>query len=225
MRDLTVIIPAKNEEKTVAQVIDNVLAHPRVAQVIAVNDGSTDNTLTVLQKYTDKITVIDNGVNRGKGYSMRAGIAAATAKYTLIQDADLELSPSSYDILFAAMDSTGADLVNATRDLNNVNTKWISKLASMFIPVAVFILFGKRITDVVSCYKLMTTENYRKLNLQSDRFEIETEIIVKAIKAGFSIAEVTVPFAPRGMAEGKHVRWVDGLKVVKLLLKYRFGLN
>src|SRR5690606_15668497 len=101
--------------------------------------------------------------------------------------------------------------------------KTISKLASAIIPLIVFIFTGKWIKDVVCGYKLMETAKYKELNLMAEGFEIEPEIIVKAINKKYKIVEQKVPFKPRSAKEGKHVRWVDGLTVLKFLVRYRFS--
>jgi dolichol-phosphate mannosyltransferase len=223
-KDLTVIIPAYNEGRTVVNVIKEVLNTPRVAEVIVIDDGSKDDTFQYLQQFQGQIKIVRNQPNRGKGFSIRKGIELATSKYLIIQDADLELQPSSFEALFKKMEETGADMVNGARDLDGPNVKLISKLASQMIPIAILILFGQRISDVVCCYKLMETDKYRALNLKSDRFEIETEMILRAIQMHYKIVETKVAFTPRTIEEGKHIRWTDGIKVLKLIFKFRFGL-
>src|SRR5260221_13452555 len=135
--DLTVIIPAYNEGKTVRNVINEVLKTPRVREIIAIDDGSKDDTHKYLLEYKDKIKIIRNQPNKGKGYSIRKALEQSTSKYTIVQDADLELSPSSYESLFKKMEETGADLVNGRRDMDIPGVRTISKLASQTIPMAV----------------------------------------------------------------------------------------
>ncbi len=224
-KDLTVIIPAKNEAKTIVKVIEQVLLLDRVGEVIVINDGSTDSTKEVLIPFekSGKIKLINNKVNRGKGYSVRKGISMATKKYLIVQDADLELHPSSINLLITKMEESDADLINGNRDFSSKKVKNISKAASAIIPLIVFLFTGKWIKDVVCGYKLMETQKYKELNLIAEGFEIEPEIIVKAIDKKYKIVEQKVPFNPRSTKEGKHVRWVDGIKVLKFLMRYRFS--
>lgn len=225
-KNLTIAIPALNEGKTIGNVIETVLKLERVGEIILVDDGSIDNTFEIMDSFKSRdprVKVIRNEINRGKGFSLREAINHTTKEYFIVQDADLELDPNSIESLFVKLNESGADMVNGSRDLDIPNVSRISKLAGLFLPMFVFILFGKWIEDVVCGYKLMTTENYKKLNLNSDRFEIETEIVVKAIRNKYKIAEQKVVFKPRSISEGKHPRWTDGLKIFKLLFKYRLG--
>lgn len=223
-KDLTVIIPAYNEGRTIKNVIKEVLKHPRVKEVIVVDDGSKDNTTYHIERFKDSIIFIKNEQNSGKGFSVRRALEHATSKYTIIQDADLELSPSSYDHLFKELELTGADMVNGRRYMGNGDVKLISKVASYLVPVTLFITHGVWVKDVVCCYKLMTTEKYKQLGLTSNRFELETEIILKAIRNRYKIIEREVTFTPRSVKEGKHIRWTDGIKVLRLILQSRFPI-
>lgn len=225
MSDLTVIIPAYNEGKTIRNVIREVLKTPRVGQVIVIDDASQDDTSLHINKFKDKITFIQNEKNRGKGYSVRRGLEKAILKYTIIQDADLELSPASYSEMFKALEETEADMINGRRSMAVNDVKLISKIAALVVPVSILVLYGRWVKDVVCCYKLMETKKYKELELSSDRFELETEIILKAIRKKYKIREKEVVFSPRSVKEGKHVRWTDGLKVLKLIFKYRLGLK
>ena len=99
---LSVIIPAFNEERTLAQVLDRVLALPLKPQVIVVSDGSTDGTNDIIREYQARGGIIGVicPVNGGKGAAIMAGLVHATEPYTIIQDADLEYSPEQFDLLF-----------------------------------------------------------------------------------------------------------------------------
>lgn len=224
--DLTVIIPAYNEQGTIVQVVETVLQTPRVGQVIVSDDGSTDETLNKLEKFrtNPRVTILANE-HVGKGHAVRSAFAHADKKYLIVQDSDLELSPSSYQDLFVAIEEQGADVANGVRNLEQDNVAFISKIAGMMIPAMVLFLFGRRIKDVACGYKLMETEKYRQLNITSDHFELETEIICKSIRQGYKIVEVPVSFKPRSRAQGKHIDWKDGLRVISWLLRYRFGLS
>jgi dolichol-phosphate mannosyltransferase len=226
-RNLTVIITSLNEEKTIVGVVEKVLEQPQVFEVIVIDDGSTDKTQEVLKKFknSSNVKLLVNERNVGKGYSVRRGIKEAKGEYLIVQDADLELNPESFKVLFEKLEKRKADMVNGERDFTSGSINLISRFASKLIPLFVFLLFGRWIEDVVCGYKLMKSEKYRELDLQSDGFEIETEMIVKAIRKGYRITNQKVEFRPRNKAEGKHVRWTDGVKVLKLLFKFRFGLK
>ena len=180
-KNLSVIIPAYNEEATLEEVIKTVLQQPMVAEVIVIDDNSTDKTPEIISSFGKQIRSTRNKTNKGKGYGVRKGISMAQSKYLLVQDADLEYDPADYAKLMKAMLQNNPDLINSVRDFSSQDVQLITRLGSRVIPDLVFLFFGKSIKDIVSCYKLMKTETWKKLNLKSDRFELETEIMVKAI--------------------------------------------
>ena len=227
---LSVIIPAYNEERTLAAVLERVLASPVRPEVIVVSDGSTDSTPRIVRKYQLErgiIGVID-AVNRGKGAAIRAGLEWATRKYTLIQDADLEYFPEEYPALLEPVIRGRAEVVFGSRNLRHPAARknkfaylrfW---LGGKIVTLAANLLFGTHLTDEPTCYKLFPTRLLRQMNLQCDGFDFCAEATGQALRRGWRIVEVPIQYAPRDAAAGKKIRARDGIKAVGVLLKQRW---
>jgi glycosyltransferase involved in cell wall biosynthesis len=226
---LSVIIPAYNEERTLAQVIERVLASPLHPQVIVVSDGSTDRTPQIVRHYqlTCGIVGVIQPTNAGKGAAIQAGLLRATQPYTIIQDADLEYYPEEYEALLEPVRRGKAQVVYGSRNLRHpaaINNHfhylrfW---LGGKIVTLAANLLLGTRLTDEPTCYKLFPTELLRRMNLRSRGFDFCPEVTAKAARLGYRIHEVPIRYTPRQMADGKKIRASDGLKAIAVLLKHR----
>jgi glycosyltransferase involved in cell wall biosynthesis len=226
---LSVIIPAFNEEKTLAQVLDRVLALPVRPQVIAVSDGSTDGTNDIIRRYQRErgITGVICPVNGGKGAAIQAGLAHATQPYTIIQDADLEYSPEQFDILLEPVRQGKAQVVYGSRNMrhpamrkNNFHYMrfW---LGGKVVSLAANYLFFMHLTDEATCYKLFPTDLLRKMNLSCRGFDFCPEVTAKAVRLGYRIHEVPIEYSPRTLSEGKKIRAWHGIEAILVLMKFR----
>lgn len=223
---VSVIIPAYNEEQTIRQVLESVQSLPFEKQIIVVNDGSTDKTYAILQKYADEseITIVNCEKNSGKGFAIRSGIPYVEGKIVVIQDADMELSPSDIVELVHPLKTETAKVVYGSRFLNGrQNASLQNYIANRILAVYTNILYGSKITDESTGYKAFSSEIIRKLNLTCEGFEFCPEVTAKLLRAGFQIHEVPVSYFPRTKKEGKKLRfWSDGIFAAWTLLKYRF---
>lgn len=231
---LSIVIPVYNEEKTVKQMVDKVLACrlPKrvIREVIIVNDGSTDKTSQILKKFNNKgIKVINHSINIGKGAAVRSGFKEAKGDVVVIQDADLEYNPENFYELLKPIISKGAKVVYGTR-LQNYSLKlWGTDktvlpshlIANRALTGFTNLLYKSHLTDMETCYKLISKEVVEKLLLRSNRFEIEPEITAKILKKGYSIVEIPIKVVPRTHKEGKKITWKDGFSAVGTLIKYR----
>lgn len=229
MELLSIVVPVYNEEATVQSVIERLLAIdlPVAREIIVVNDGSTDGTRRVLEAMPlrpDTLRIVHAEVNGGKGRAIRTGFAQARGTIVAIQDADLELDPAQLTDLIAPILSGEASVVYGSRFLNGLpNAPWVTIIANKTLTAATNLLYGSRITDMETCYKIMRTEIARDLKLEANRFDIEPEITAKVLRQGLQIVERPVRFEPRSRAQGKKIGWRDGVHAIIVLVRHRFG--
>jgi dolichol-phosphate mannosyltransferase len=226
---LSVIIPALNEEKTLSQVLDRVLALPLRPQVIVVSDGSTDGTNDIIRDYQNRglITGVICPVNRGKGAAIQEGLKHATRPFTVIQDADLEYSPEQFELLLRPVRAGRAQVVYGSRNLRHPHVKknnfhyirfWLGgKVVTLFGNL----LFGTHLTDEATCYKLFPTKLLREMNLTCRGFDFCPEVTAKSLRLGYRIHEIPIAYNPRSLDEGKKIRAWHGIEALLVLLKFR----
>ncbi|MFA5005036.1 MAG: glycosyltransferase family 2 protein [Candidatus Omnitrophota bacterium] len=221
---LSVIMPVYNEAKTIKQVIDKVLAVPVEKEIIVVDDSSTDGTGKILRDLRyDNLKVIHHSSNRGKGAAVLTGIEHVSGEYVIVQDADFEYDPLDYLKLLEAIKTGAVDLVLGARFTSGYHGMKIPKVGNRLLTGLMNILFGVRLNDCFTCYKLMRKTDLLSLGLGSNSFDIEIEILAKAIKKRMRIAEVPVSYSPRTYHEGKKIRIKDGIWAVLRIFKFRIS--
>ena len=223
---VSVIIPAFNEEQTLHEVIAAVHSLPIEKQIIVVNDGSTDGTYEVLERLreTYSLTVVHCPENRGKGFAIRRGLLCVEGEAVVIQDADMELSPTDISELLQPFENEDVQVVYGSRFLDGRgNASLRNFAANRLLATYTNLLYGCRITDESTGYKAFSAALITRLNLTCEGFEFCPEVTAKILRAGYRIHEVPVSYFPRTKKEGKKLRfWLDGLFAVWTLLKYRF---
>lgn len=226
---LSVIIPVYNEEQTIQEVLERVAAVDLgiiEKEIVIANDGSTDAT----QRMIDgrrlppnlPVHVYHSPINLGKGAAVRIGLARATGDVLLIQDADLELDPNEYSLLLQPLLDGRADVVYGSRFLaptGQVPAK--TRAANRFLTILTNVLFGGRLTDMETAYKVMHRSALDGVRLRCVGFDIEPELTARLLRAGRRILEVPISYNPRTEHEGKKMRWVDGVDAVYTLVKCR----
>lgn len=221
---ISILIPAFNEEKTIGLLLECIVkqADNLNAEIIVINDGSTDRTLNNLQRFSDKITLINLEKNRGKGAAVREGLKMARGKIVIIQDADLELNPEDYPRLIEPIIQGRAQVVYGSRALGT-NTKriWPFYVGGRVLTILANLLYGVGISDQNTCYKVMKTNLLREMNLESKGFELCSEMTAKIGKRKIKIHEVSISYNPRTKKEGKKIKILDGLKAMWTLIKYK----
>ncbi len=225
---LTIIVPVYNEARTVRHVVDRLLQIPLPLdrEIVVVNDGSTDGTAQVLDgvpTVDGVLSIVHASANGGKGSAIRIGLSHARGTIIAIQDADLELDPMQLGDLVQPILNGDAEVVYGSRFLRGRPPgPWLSVAANRTLTALTNLLFGGRLTDMETCYKIMRTTVARDLQLESNRFDIEPEITAKLLRQRRRIVERPVTFDPRNRASGKKIGWRDGVHAVAVLLKYRF---
>ncbi len=223
---LSVVMPLYNEEGTVHLTVADVLARQETAELIIVDDCSTDKSLDVVEALAAKdarIKVLRNEVNRGKGFAVRRGIDAATAEIVLIQDADREYSPSDYPVLLAPIISGRADVVYGSRFHGGPGRVLYFKheLGNRLLTFISNLLTDLNFTDMETCYKVFRREVIQNIKLESDRFGFEVEITAKIAKdRSLRIFEVPISYNGRTYEEGKKITWQDGIAAIFHMVKY-----
>lgn len=222
---ISILIPAFNEEKTIELLLERVIkqADNLSAEIIVINDGSTDRTLNKLQRFLDRIKLISFEQNKGKGTAVREGLKLARGKIVIIQDADLELDPADYPKLVEPIIKGQTQVVYGSRVSGKIALRnYLFFFGGKFLTFLANLLYGVKITDQPICYKVMTADVMRDLNLESNRFELCSEITAKLAKKKIKIYEVPVSYNPRSKKEGKKVTIGDGFKEAWTLIKYKF---
>ncbi len=220
---LSVIVPVYNEAKTIWEILDKVNSVNIDKEIIVVNDGSSDGTDKVLAniKYNN-LKVIHHAANRGKGATVLTGINHATGEFVIIQDADLEYDPNDYLKLMNAIRGDKSDIVLGARFTKGYRGSLIPRMGNRFLTTLLNILFNVKLNDCFTCYKLVHTQVLKSFNLKAKGFEVEIEIIAKAIRNKLQIAEVPISYHPRTYLEGKKIRWRDGIRAILSIMRYRF---
>jgi glycosyltransferase involved in cell wall biosynthesis len=222
--EVTVLVPALNEQDTIAEVIDRLLALPLTSEIIVIDDGSTDRTPQILGGYGDRIRVLTNVQRGGKGNAIRQALPFATGETVVVQDADLEYAPEELPRLIQPILDGKANVVYGTRFSKGMPKGMAlpNKVVNVLLAWSVRLLFGKKITDEATCYKAFRTSTLRRMNLTCQRFEFCPEVTAKSLRMKEAIMEVPITYVPRSKAAGKKIRWTDAPEAFWTLLKHRF---
>jgi dolichol-phosphate mannosyltransferase len=224
---LSVLIPAYNERATIEELLRTVLTERIVSQVVIVDDGSTDGTREFLHgvaETDDRIQVFFHAQNQGKGAAIRTALLHATEEITIIQDADLEYHPSDYAAVIQPIQDGQCRVVYGSRVLCRDNEYPLDtfRVGSFVVTQLANLLYGCRLTDEPTCYKAFETALLKSLPLESTGFELCPELTAWVCKQGESILEVPIHYTKRTVAEGKKIRWQDGVIALWTLLRLRF---
>ncbi len=223
-RVLSVVMPAYNEEDTIAEIVGLVLASPYTAELLIIDDASSDRTVEIVQSLSDpRIRLLRQEVNQGKGAALRRGFAEATQPFVIVQDADLEYDPGDYSQILGPLIEGKADVVFGSRFLttrahrvlyywHSVGNKFLTTLSNMFTNL--------NISDMETCYKAFRREVLASFVLEENRFGIEPEMTAKVARGNWRIYEVGISYSARTYAEGKKIGWRDGVRAVYCILLY-----
>jgi glycosyltransferase involved in cell wall biosynthesis len=231
--NLTIVIPAFNESKTINLILDKIrdvtLINGIEKELIIVNDCSTDDTGERSLKYIENndhliIKYFEHKTNKGKGAAIRTGIQHATGEYLIVQDADLEYDPNEYNLLLKPVLDGYADVVYGSRFMggkphrilffwHSIGNKFLTFLSNMFTNL--------NFTDMETCYKLFKTDIIKSIKLKESRFGFEPEITAKIAKLkNIRIYEIGISYYGRTYQEGKKINWKDGFRAIFCIIKY-----
>lgn len=217
---LSVIIPVFNEEESIVSLIEKVQKVPVAKEIIVVDDCSQDRTPELLRTIPD-IRVLTHSRNQGKGAAIRTGLKHARGDVVVIQDADLEYDPADYPQLLVPFADKNIGAVFGSRFRGHGKFLLRSQLANIFLTFFTNALFGGKITDMETCYKVIRRPLLQKLALVANQFDIEPEITAKLLRCRVRIAEVPIHYTAR--TKGKKIGWQDGLAAIKTLITWYVG--
>ena len=223
---LSIVIPVYNESETICEVIKRVEAVNGDKEVIIVDDGSTDGTRTLLEKYEEKedFKVIYQPKNKGKGAALRAGFEIAKGEVIIIQDADLEYNPKDYPVLLEPILDNRADVVYGSRFLggphrvlffwHSLGNRFLTTLSNMFTNI--------NLSDMETGSKVFRRKILESITLKSNRFGFEPEFTSKVAQKKFVIYEVPISYSGRDYSAGKKINWKDGIAALWFIFRFRF---
>ena len=220
---ISFLIPAYNEEATIAEVLERIADLGLDAQVVVVDDGSHDRTAAIAEEHG--ATVIRQA-NAGKGAAIRAAITAIDGDIAVIQDADMEYDPAEVPELIEPIVRGVADVVYGSRlrggKAQRAYLFW-HLVGNRFLSLLTSLLYNTTLSDMETGYKAFRTEVLRSLDLRENRFGIEPEITAKICKRRLRIYELPISYYGRTFAEGKNITWRDGFRAIWVLLRVRFS--
>ena len=225
---LSVLMPIFNERQTLPGLLERIAEVPLSKELILVDDGSTDGTREWLKTEVEgkfpNVTVLYHEKNLGKGAAIRTAIPHATGTYSIIQDGDLEYNPRDYTPIVEAFERDCVSIVYGSRFLRGLPPmKSANRLVNLLLAGMVRVMYRTPMTDEATCYKAFRTEVLQNIPLTCRRFEFCPEVTAKALRRGYKIVEVPIEYQARSMAEGKKIRWTDGVSAIWNLIRWRFG--
>lgn len=231
--DVTILVPVYNEEATLQKLLGQLgsIKLKRKAQILIVNDGSADKSQAIIDRWAKKtskpnfaIEAIEHPKNRGKGAAIQTGLSKAKGTYFVIQDADLEYNPSDIPKLLDVAFESDAPVVYGSRFLGDIkNMPKANYAANRFYNLLLRVLYGVKITDMHTCYKMIRTDLFKELDIHSEGFGYAPEVISKLLKRDIPILEVPISYNGRNAQQGKKINAADGVECLWQLLRYRFS--
>jgi dolichol-phosphate mannosyltransferase len=226
---LSILVPAYQEERTIGELLRRVRDVDLAAvgydkEIVVCDDGSRDATTEIVEQHRavdERVRLVAHRRNRGKGAAIRSALAVARGELCLIQDADLEYDVGDYlPLLRRARD--GAPVVYGSRFLRRRYPEGMQVanfVANRLLTLTANRLFGLRLSDEATCYKLFRTEVLRDLGLRCEGFEFCPEVTAKLALRRVPIVEVPISYRARSVDDGKKVRWTDAVQAVSTLVK------
>jgi glycosyltransferase involved in cell wall biosynthesis len=229
-KKISIVIPAYNEKNTIEEIIRRVKAADVLGlekEIIVVDDGSKDGTRDML-KAIPGIRYIFHEKNKGKGGAVKTGIASATGDIIIFQDADLEYDPNDYAAMISPIIEGGTLVTNSVRikperdGRRRKSLYWISWAANGAITLLTNVLYFHWSGEYEGCYKAFDAEVLKSVEVKTNNFDFDNELVCKLLKRGYKIVDVPIRYYPRNYEEGKKINWKHGFLILWTIAKYRF---
>lgn len=229
MTKLSIIIPCYNEKKTIVEIIKRVqkVSLPNIEkEIIVVDDGSTDGTPEIVQAIAGIKYFHEK--NTGKGGAVKTGFRHATGDILIIQDADLEYDPNEYNAMIAPIlrgetEVTLGSRIMPPHDRRRMKSNyWLAWFGNHAITWLTNVLYGNWAGEYEACYKAFTKKLIDSIQVHTNDFDYDNELICKILKRGHKAVDVPIHYYPRGYEEGKKITYKHGIKILWTIIKYRF---
>jgi glycosyltransferase involved in cell wall biosynthesis len=221
---VSVVVPCFNEQETIAEVVDAVLASDLVGELIVVDDGSTDATAKILGELDDpRVRILTHETNQGKGAALRRGFAEVSLPYVVVQDADLEYDPGEYPRLVGPLIADKADVVFGSRFQGSSEHRvlyfWHS-LGNRVLTLLSNACTNLNLTDMETGYKAFRRDVLERIEIEEAGFGVEPELTAKVARLRCRVYEVGISYHGRTYTEGKKIGWRDGMHAVRCVFAY-----
>ncbi len=228
-KKLSIIIPVYNEKHTIQKLLNKIYKLRNLnKEIIVINDASTDGTKEILNKNKKKITrLINHKKNQGKGAAIQTAQKLVQGDIVLIQDGDLEYDPTDYIKLLKKINSGhkvvyGSRVLGKNRYLSNDFSSILRVFYNHTLTIISNILNNQKLTDAHTCYKMFRSDIFLNIDLREKGFSFCPEITTKIGLRNITIKEVPIKYNGRSYEEGKKINFIDGIKALLTLIKYRF---
>jgi glycosyltransferase involved in cell wall biosynthesis len=223
---LSILMPVYNEVATLRDAVARTLAArlPASFELVIVDDGSSDGSRELLDELAadPRVRAQHHERNMGKGAAIRSALALARGEFAAVLDADLEYDPADLALLLRPLLDGRANVVLGVRAFDGFTShSFLYVLGNRGVTLAANVLFNVYLRDLMSCQKMMRTSLFRSLELREHGFAIEAEIVARVLQRGERVYETPVSYIARSAADGKKLTWVDGVRVVRTLLRCR----
>lgn len=234
MKKISIIIPAYNEEKTLAQIVKKVEKASVLSlekEIIIINNASIDSTLEIangLAKNNPDIKVFSTILNKGKGQAVKLGFEKATGDILIIQDADLEYDPADYEAVIEPIlhnlttVTNGVRIESRIRESNRISIGILGWIGNTTITLVTNLLYFHNAKEYEGCYKAFTKKLIDSIPIKADDFDYDNELMCKILKRGIKPIDVPIHYYPRSYTEGKKINWRHGFKILGTIIKTRF---
>lgn len=232
MKKLSIIVPAYNEAPTIKEILRQIgaVAYGADFEIVVVDDCSSDGTYEIVQEFAAEnpqlsILSLRKDANGGKGHSIQKGTEIATGDVMVVQDADFEYDPQDIPKLLAPIVKGETDVVYGSRFLGVSRPEGMALpnyMANKFLTFLTNVLYGCKLTDMETCYKLLRMDVFRSIDLNANRFDFEPELTTKLVKKGIGIVEYPISYKGRSTDEGKKIGARDFFMALKVLWRNLF---